>query len=104
MTRAETLLWAMLRNRGLDGLKFRRQTPIGGYVADFFCEERKLVIELDGAPHERPAQQEHDGQRDAWLRAQGFCVLRIPNEVVLGGGDGALQAIRIAAQRQQSGR
>jgi very-short-patch-repair endonuclease len=96
MTTAEAQLWRMLRDRRLDDLKFRRQAPIGRYVADFVCEERKLIIELDGAPHERPDQMAHDKARDEWLRAEGYIVLRMANDVVIGGGDMALALIRSA--------
>jgi very-short-patch-repair endonuclease len=96
MTTAETQLWRMLRDRRLDDLKFRRQAPIGRYVADFVCEERKLIIELDGAPHDDPVQQAHDAARDEWLRAEGYIVLRMGNDVVIGGGDMALALIRSA--------
>jgi very-short-patch-repair endonuclease len=96
MTSAEALLWRMLRNRGLDGLKFRRQVPIGRYVADFLCEDYKLIVELDGAPHDRPHQKAHDDARDIWLRSEGYLVLRIANDAVIGGGDLPLDLIRSA--------
>src|SRR5579863_7465435 len=83
MTVAEKILWRNLRNRGLSG-KFRRQVPIGRYVADFVCVAAKLIIELDGAPHDDPHQQAYDRQRDAWLRARGWRILRFPNALVIG--------------------
>src|SRR6185312_15621891 len=82
MTAAEVLLWRQLRNRGT-GPKFRRQVPIDRYVADFACVAAKLIIELDGRPHDDPEQQEHDRNRDAWLRAHGWHVLRFPNEQII---------------------
>jgi len=96
MTAAETQLWRMLRDRRLDGLKFRRQAPIGRYVADFLCEEKKLIVELDGAPHDRPDQKAHDDARDDWLRVEGYLVLRMSNDLVIGGGDMPLDLIRSA--------
>jgi very-short-patch-repair endonuclease len=86
MTVAETMLWRGLRNRDA-GWKFRRQVPIGPYVADFVCIAVKLVVELDGPPHENLEQQIHDRRRDAWLRERGWRVLRLPNDMVIGGGD-----------------
>ena len=71
----ERVLWALLRNRRLDDLKFRRQVPIGPYIADFVCFARRLIVEADGPLHD----PEPDAVRDAWLRSQGFRVLRFPN-------------------------
>ncbi|MDJ0447700.1 endonuclease domain-containing protein [Methylocystis sp. JR02] len=85
MTVAEDMLWRCLRGRGFEGLKFRRQVPIGPYIADFACLERRLIIELDGRPHEEPEQQAHDRRRDAWFFANGWRVLRLDNERVIGG-------------------
>jgi very-short-patch-repair endonuclease len=97
-TRAEDILWRALRARRFDGHKFRRQMPLGPYVADFVCLEARLIVELDGAPHDDdPAQQAHDARRTAWLASQGFRVLRFSNELLLGGsGDLVLDAIRQA--------
>ena len=71
----ERKLWEMLRSRKLDGLKFRRQFPIGPYVVDFICLRHRLIVEADGPLHD-PA---YDAMRDAWLRAQGFRMLRFEN-------------------------
>lgn len=76
----ERLLWKLLRDRRLDGLKFRRQLPIGRYVADFVCLRHRLIIEADGPHHE--ARAEGDAVRDAWLRAQGFRLLRFSNRAI----------------------
>jgi len=88
MTSSEKRLWSFLRNRSLHGLKFRRQQPIDGYIADFCCLESKLVIELDGSIHNKKDQQEYDQERDAHLRDQGFRILRFSNdeaeEIILG--------------------
>jgi len=74
----EQLLWRLLRDRRLDGLKFRRQLPIGRYVADFVCLRHRLVVEADGPHHD----EARDAQRDAWLSGQGFRVLRFKNEAL----------------------
>ncbi len=99
MTYAEGMLWRALRDRRLDGHKFRRQVPIGRYIADFLCEAHKLIVELDGPPHDDPGQQAHDNARDAWLHAQGYFVLRLPNDLVIGGGNMPLERIRTELAR-----
>ena len=80
-TDAERALWGLLRNRRLLGHKFRRQTPIGRYVADFVCFERKLIIEVDGGHHLQ--QTQYDEHRAKWLESKGFRVLRFWNNQVL---------------------
>jgi len=75
-TGGERTLWRLLRNLKHDDLRARRQAPIGPYVADFVIFARKLVIEIDGDLHSQPEQQRHDQVRDAWLRSEGFEVLR----------------------------
>src|SRR5688572_17020851 len=83
MTRAETLLWRYLKAGHLDGLKFRRQSPIGSYIADFACHAAKLVIELDGESHDFEERVQRDAGRDAWLASQGYEVLRFSNDQAL---------------------
>jgi very-short-patch-repair endonuclease len=78
-TPAEEALWELLRDRQLLGLKFRRQVPIGSYVADFYCHEMRLVLELDGEVHEGDRQKAHDINRDHNLAALGYRVLRFTN-------------------------
>jgi very-short-patch-repair endonuclease len=80
MTDAEQKLWKELRGRRLDRIKFRRQVPIGPYVADFACLEAKLIVELDGSQH---AGEVRDDIRTAELTARGFRVLRFWNDEVL---------------------
>ena len=87
----EAQLWHALRDRKLGGFKFRRQTPIGRYVADFVCLERRLIVEADGPFHF------DDGERDAWLRANGYRVLRFTNQEIEAGLDNVLAAILAAA-------
>src|SRR6267143_1179263 len=65
----EDLLWQMLRDRKLDGLKFRRQVPMGPYILDFLCLRHRLVVEADGPFHD----PEHDARRDAWLASRPSC-------------------------------
>ena len=74
----ERWLWSVLRGSRLGGLKFRRQVPLGPFIADFVCLRHRLVVEADGPFHD----PELDARRDAWLRSQGFRVIRIPNGAV----------------------
>ena len=76
-TPPEQLLWSILRGRRLGGLKFRRQEPIGPYVIDFCCREKKLIVELDGMSH--MDRGEDDRRRGEWLTSQGYHVLRVTN-------------------------
>jgi very-short-patch-repair endonuclease len=95
-TDVERLLWRHLRMWQLDGYKFRRQQPIRNYIVDFVCLEKRLIIELDGGQHVE--QLKYDTERDAWLRAQGFSVLRFWNNEVLQNSDGVKQVIFKALQ------
>lgn len=96
-TETERRLWARLRTRQLDGLKFRRQFPIGPYVADFVCWDRKLVIEVDGGQHGGT----RDNVRDAWLREQGFRVMRVWNNEVMENLDGVLETVLHQVKRNE---
>ncbi|MBB5208987.1 very-short-patch-repair endonuclease [Chiayiivirga flava] len=89
MTDAEQRLWFHLR-RNLTGHHFRRQHPIGPYIADFVCLDARLVIEADGSQH---ADSATDRRRDAWLQSQGFRILRLWNTDLLAQTDAALAAI-----------
>lgn len=100
-TKAEEIVWRSLRAGGL-GVKFRRQAPVGPYIADFACLPAKLVIELDGPPHDKPEQQASDKRRDAWFVEHGWRVLRVPNEIVFGGGDMVLDRIKAALPQAPS--
>jgi very-short-patch-repair endonuclease len=82
-TEAEQKLWALLRNRQLKGKKFRRQHAIANYVVDFYCNESKLAIELDGNFHTKPEVKEYDDSRTASLNETGITVLRFWNEEVI---------------------
>ena len=83
MTEAEKLLWQVLKNRKLNGLKFRRQHPIHWYIADFYCHEKRLIIEVDGEVHKQRAVKEYDENRSAELDRLGISVIRFTNEQVL---------------------
>jgi very-short-patch-repair endonuclease len=90
-TDTENRLWSHLRAHRLCGLKFRRQQPIGVYVVDFLCPEKKLIVELDGGQHQDRA--EYDKVRDAWLKSEGYTVLRYWNNEVMGDLEGVLEDI-----------
>ncbi|WP_183251245.1 endonuclease domain-containing protein [Brevundimonas basaltis] len=97
-TMAEAAVWELLRDRRLGDLKFRRQMPVGSYVADFCCPALKLIIELDGGVHR--LRIDDDARRDAWLTAgAGFTVLRFENEAVLRNPAVVLDAVRAHAAR-----
>jgi len=91
-TNTENYLWLFLRNRLLEGVKFRRQEPMGRFIADFVSYERKLVIELDGGQHD--LRKEKDKERDVWFKNQGYEVLRFWDNEVFGNTDGVLETIR----------
>lgn len=94
MTDAERRLWSRLRRRKLHGRRFRRQHPIGPFIADFACPEEKLVIELDGGQHAE--RKEQDAARTRWLAARGYRVLRFWNNDVLTQTDAVVQVIAAA--------
>ena len=91
-TDAERLLWRHLRDRVAIGAKVRRQHPIGPYVVDFVCLDRKLVIEIDGGQHGGA----NDARRTAWLESEGYAVLRFWNNEMLEQTESVLSAIREA--------
>ncbi|WP_084490059.1 chorismate synthase [Niabella ginsenosidivorans] len=82
-TEAEALLWEELRNRKIENCKFRRQHPVSGYIPDFVCIERKLVIEIDGGYHNNAEQQQYDNVRTEWLAEYGYGLIRFTNNEVL---------------------
>jgi len=93
MTDAERALWRVLRDKQLEGRKFRRQYPIAGYVVDFVCIEAGLVIELDGGQHAE--QVAYDTRRTEGLRMAGYRVVRFWNNEVLENMDGVQEALRL---------
>jgi very-short-patch-repair endonuclease len=94
MSLPELMLWKAIRRGQMDGLKFRRQHPIGPYVLDFFCPAVRLAVEVDGQAHHTEDRPEKDAARDRWLARQGIMTLRIPASWVLNSVDSALAAIR----------
>ena len=95
-TDAERKLWSRLRNRQLEGLKFRRQAPLFGFYADFFCESAKLVVELDGGQH--AIQTKRDADRTRILQGAGITVLRFWNNDVMRNIEGVLTEIEKTAR------
>jgi very-short-patch-repair endonuclease len=89
MTPAEALLWSRLRRRS-SGFKFRRQAPIGQLIVDFACMSHRLIVEVDGAHHLGSRQ---DRERDRWLAARGFRVLRFQNHEILTALDTVLATV-----------
>lgn len=92
-TESESVLWNYLKNKQIEGFKFRRQHIIGKYIADFVCLKRRLIIELDGKIHQIPENKESDEVRTAWLEEKGFKVIRFKNEAIIGNIDNALKTI-----------
>jgi very-short-patch-repair endonuclease len=99
MTPAERILWKALRRNAIDGFHFRRQQIIEGYVVDFYCDEAKLAIELDGGVHEE--QWKYDESRDRTISLAGVRVLRISNDAMLD-SEAVVEYIR-RALRERSG-
>jgi len=92
-TPAEKRLWRLLHPLRTGGFHFRKQAPIGSYVADFACHTARLVIEVDGDSHGTVAAEVHDRRRNEFLRDQGYVVLRFTNREVLANGEGVLAVI-----------
>ncbi len=88
----EALLWNQLKKKQLNGLDFDRQKIIGNYIVDFFCAEKKVVIEADGCSHE--GREEYDAQRDAYLESLGLIVIRILAKDILQNMEGVLTYLR----------
>jgi chorismate synthase len=82
-TEAERILWEEIRNRKIEGCKFRRQHPIEGFIPDFVCLEKKLIIEIDGDYHNTEEQQKYDAERAKWLQAHSYRFIRFTNLQVL---------------------
>ena len=97
-TDVERLLWNYLRDRQLDGFKFKRQQPLGNFIVDFICFESKLIVELDGGQHAEDT--EADLIRTRWLESQGFQVIRFWNNDVLQNIDGVWQVISAHLKRE----
>ena len=100
MTRAETLLWRYIKAHRIGGLGFRRQVPLGNYVADFVCHSARLIIEIDGESHDFESRERADHKRDAWLESQGYTVLRFTNDQVFRELEGIVHVILEAARKR----
>jgi very-short-patch-repair endonuclease len=92
-TSAERVLWSILRSKQLAALRFRRQQPIGPYIADFFCPSAKLVVELDGGQHGSDQIAAYDEDRTHFLESKGYRVLRFWNVEVIKDRDSVAEAI-----------
>ena len=98
LTDAERRLWQKLKRRQIATLKFRRQQPIGAFIVDFVCFERRVIVEVDGGQHAE--QVPYDEQRTRWLEAQGYLVLRFWNNDVLANTEAVAQAILDAVEQR----
>jgi very-short-patch-repair endonuclease len=95
-TEAERRLWEAIRNRRLGNFKFVRQLSIGPYIADFACRDQKLIVEVDGATHGTETEVSHDERRSAYLRGQGYRILRFWNDDIFKGLTDVCDAILLA--------
>jgi very-short-patch-repair endonuclease len=100
-TDAERKLWQLLRGKQLADRRFRRQQPIGPYIADFYCSVARLVIELDGFQHADDVYKRHDARRTQWLQSRGYEVLRFWNSDVLRTPDMVIETIWLAVDRRK---
>jgi len=93
-TPAERVLWQRIRDRQIEGIKFRRQQPIGDYIVDFMSCDRKLIIEIDGGQHNEDLALGQDEIRTRWLTNRGYHLMRFWNNEVLGNLDGVMARIQ----------
>jgi len=98
---AEKCFWNHVRNRRLNGYKFKRQVPIGNYIADFLCESAALIVEIDGGQHME--QTGYDNVRTNYLQSQGYTVMRFWNNDVLTNIEGVLTALTLALSQRERG-
>ncbi|RVD42082.1 DUF559 domain-containing protein [Mesorhizobium sp. M4A.F.Ca.ET.020.02.1.1] len=98
-TKAENILWQVLRNRQLEGLKFKRQVPLDGYILDFVCFEARLIVEVDGGQH---SESERDAGRDRHFAMKGFRTLRFWNDEVVRNIDGVCLTILAEVRKGSS--
>ena len=107
MSPPEVILWQHLRAERLEGLRFRRQHPVGRFVLDFYCDAARLAVEVDGAQHFEDDAVARDAERDAWCASRGIETLRVPAIDVFSELNGVLRLILHVAQtrvRSHSGR
>ncbi|MDP3740845.1 MAG: endonuclease domain-containing protein, partial [bacterium] len=98
----EAKLWLHLRGHRFNGLKFKRQVPVGDYIADFCCDEKKLVIELDGGQHSEARVSLADTEKENYIRKEGYTIVRFWNNEVDSNLDGVLETIRRTTSLQAS--
>ncbi|HSW89112.1 MAG TPA: endonuclease domain-containing protein [Candidatus Saccharimonadales bacterium] len=101
-TDAETILWVHIKNRQIDGVKFRRQVPMGNYIADFVCVKSKLIIELDGGHHNEDVKRNKDDERTKWFEIQGYTILRFWNDEVINNLPGIIERIEMTLKHSTS--
>ena len=93
LTDAETIVWSRLQARRLGGWRFRRQHPVGPFIADFACTRAKLIVEIDGATHSSEQERAYDAERTQYLEARGWSVLRVRNSDVYDNLTGVMNTI-----------
>ena len=93
MTRCETILWTRLQDNRLMGLHFRKQHPVGPYIADFACVKARLLVEVDGETHWREEERRRDARRTAFLEREGWTILRVWNDEVYRNETGVVETI-----------
>jgi very-short-patch-repair endonuclease len=103
-TKTEDIFWELVRDRKFLNLKFRRQHQIGDYIVDFYCHEKKLVVELDGSVHQEEVQKKHDATRDKFLKSSGFTVVRFTNQQFSDDTESVFQRIETLTLSSPSGR
>ena len=94
MTNQEKKLWSIIRNRQFFGLRFRRQFPIGNYIVDFICREKKIIIEIDGGQHNEPQNTDYDISRTKFLYSSGYKVVRFWNNEINDNIDGVYEKLK----------
>ena len=99
-TKAERIVWSILRAHRLNGASFRRQVPVGPYIADFVCHTANLIVEIDGGQHFEQEGLARDRRRDAFLKTKGFRVLRFSNPDVMTNRAGVAEVIAEAVTRE----
>ena len=102
-TRAESMLWNELRNRRLEGFKFRRQHPVNDFILDFYCPQASIGIEVDGSIHDGFEQEEYDRERHNALNNLGIHLLRFTNNDIYDRLEGVIKIIRITCQQRIKG-
>jgi very-short-patch-repair endonuclease len=100
MTSAERKLWKLLRGGRIMKMKFRRQHPVSKFIADFYCHQAKLIIEIDGGYHDEPDQAEKDQGRQQALEALGLMVIRFRNEEIELDAEGVVEKIRMVLRER----